>query len=230
MKLACDSTRFEFKKYLFEVTPFSKSLALLIFIILPFLGGWVGYKWAPEKIVYTEVASIQPLAAQSDGYEDITKQYQSQYKTDRVLEFLFRTGSDMEIFFFQTVGPTSACCGVIGYNQNTNTFIETNAYAVKASGDEFSPQGNLIARFNDQNINGNSLEIYDIEANQVIKVITLNQPESLIANKCGYGGAYASLVWLDNQTISYGVYKELSQNSDTTCEMEFIEYRYEKVT
>jgi len=43
--------------YLFEVTAVSRYLALLIFILLPFLGGFVGYKNAPEKIV--EVWNIE---------------------------------------------------------------------------------------------------------------------------------------------------------------------------
>jgi hypothetical protein len=36
------------------VTPFSKYLALTLFVALPFLGFWVGYTYAPEKIVEVE--------------------------------------------------------------------------------------------------------------------------------------------------------------------------------
>ncbi len=36
------------------VTPLSKYLALSLFIILPFLGGYVGYSLAPEKVVEVE--------------------------------------------------------------------------------------------------------------------------------------------------------------------------------
>ncbi len=38
-----------------KVTPLSKYLAMVFFIILPFLGGWIGYTYAPEKIVVHEV-------------------------------------------------------------------------------------------------------------------------------------------------------------------------------
>lgn len=38
-----------------KVTPLSKYLAMVLFIILPFLGGWIGYTYAPEKIVVHEV-------------------------------------------------------------------------------------------------------------------------------------------------------------------------------
>lgn len=42
------------KKQLTTVTTFSKYLALALFISLPFIGGWVGYHYAPEKIVEVE--------------------------------------------------------------------------------------------------------------------------------------------------------------------------------
>lgn len=39
---------------MFKVTPFSKYLALALFVALPFIGGWIGYQYAPEKIVEVE--------------------------------------------------------------------------------------------------------------------------------------------------------------------------------
>ncbi len=44
----------DFKNQLMKVTPFSKYMALILFISLPFIGGYVGYVYAPEKIVETE--------------------------------------------------------------------------------------------------------------------------------------------------------------------------------
>lgn len=41
-----------------KVTPLSKYLAMTLFIIMPFLGGWIGYTYAPEKVV--EVYTISP--------------------------------------------------------------------------------------------------------------------------------------------------------------------------
>ena len=40
---------------LHQVTPLSKYLAMTLFIILPFLGGWIGYEYAPEKVVEREI-------------------------------------------------------------------------------------------------------------------------------------------------------------------------------
>lgn len=39
---------------LFHVTPLSKYLAMALFVILPFVGGWIGYQFAPEKVVEVE--------------------------------------------------------------------------------------------------------------------------------------------------------------------------------
>lgn len=213
---------------LLRVTRLSKALAMLVFIALPFLGGFVGYRSAPEKIVYIETSTETSQEA-NDGWDEVIKQYQAAYNTDRVLEFLFRADSDTEIVYFQSVGATSACCGVIGYNQGTKSFFETDAYADGVSGEVLSPSGKLIAQLRDDDAAHPSLEIYDIEAKAVIKRIDVDSSESLWENKCGYGGGYASFTWLDNETISYGVYKELSQDSETACEMKFVEYRYDKV-
>ncbi len=48
---------------LHKVTPLSKYLALLLFIILPFLGGYIGYVYAPVKIV--EVHTLVSKSAQN---------------------------------------------------------------------------------------------------------------------------------------------------------------------
>lgn len=39
---------------LHKVTPLSKYLAMALFVALPFLGGWIGYTHAPEKVVEVE--------------------------------------------------------------------------------------------------------------------------------------------------------------------------------
>lgn len=44
-----------------KVTPLSKYLALTLFIIMPFIGGWIGYTFAPEKVVEVERVVIQEI-------------------------------------------------------------------------------------------------------------------------------------------------------------------------
>lgn len=50
-----DQTNFEGKSEIFhklnQVTPLSKYIAIVLFVTLPFVGGWIGYISAPEKII-----------------------------------------------------------------------------------------------------------------------------------------------------------------------------------
>lgn len=62
---------------LHTVTPLSKYLAMILFIILPFLGGWIGYTHAPEKVVTVErvveksvEVPIEKKVLISDGYSN----------------------------------------------------------------------------------------------------------------------------------------------------------------
>lgn len=41
-----------------KVTPLSKYLAMTLFIVMPFIGGWIGYTYAPGKVTETELESI----------------------------------------------------------------------------------------------------------------------------------------------------------------------------
>lgn len=50
---------------LHTVTPLSKYLALLLFILLPFLGGWVGYTYAPVKVVEVEKIVVEETKTQT---------------------------------------------------------------------------------------------------------------------------------------------------------------------
>ena len=49
------------KHPVFQVTKTSKYLAMLLFILMPLIGGWIGYTYAPEKVVIkTEVRYLDP--------------------------------------------------------------------------------------------------------------------------------------------------------------------------
>lgn len=50
------------KHVLHTATPLSKYLALALFIILPFIGGWIGYSYSPSKVVEVErVVEIEKI-------------------------------------------------------------------------------------------------------------------------------------------------------------------------
>jgi hypothetical protein len=40
-----------------QVTPLSRYLAIALFIAMPFIGGWIGYTYAPEKVVEIEIVN-----------------------------------------------------------------------------------------------------------------------------------------------------------------------------
>jgi hypothetical protein len=44
-----------------KVTPLSRYLALALFVILPFLGGWIGYTYAPEKVMEVERVVVEEV-------------------------------------------------------------------------------------------------------------------------------------------------------------------------
>ena len=48
-----------------KVTSLSKYLALSLFIILPFLGGWIGYNLAPEKVLEVERILIKEVSTEN---------------------------------------------------------------------------------------------------------------------------------------------------------------------
>lgn len=54
---------------LHQVTPLSKYLAMALFIILPFLGGWIGYMFAPEKVVEVEIVRYVEEESHSQSSE-----------------------------------------------------------------------------------------------------------------------------------------------------------------
>jgi len=58
----------EEKSPLHKVTPVSKYLAMILFIILPFLGGWIGYSNAPEKIIPMESVVVKEVEKVSTEY------------------------------------------------------------------------------------------------------------------------------------------------------------------
>ncbi len=50
---------------LYKVTSLSKYLAMILFVSMPFLGGWIGYVYAPAKIIETTVSSIESIETEA---------------------------------------------------------------------------------------------------------------------------------------------------------------------
>lgn len=49
-----------------KVTPLSKYLAMTLFIIMPFIGGWIGYTYSPEKVVEVENIVIKEVFVENE--------------------------------------------------------------------------------------------------------------------------------------------------------------------
>lgn len=49
------------KTPVFRITVISRYLALVFFVLLPFLGGWIGYTYAPEKVVEVDRVIIKEV-------------------------------------------------------------------------------------------------------------------------------------------------------------------------
>lgn len=62
-----------------QVTPLSKYLAMALFILLPFIGGWIGYQYAPEKVV--EVVKHTSVIEDDALSDDIPYAADTDYKT-----------------------------------------------------------------------------------------------------------------------------------------------------
>jgi hypothetical protein len=55
-----------------KLTPLSKYLAMTLFILMPFVGGLIGYHFAPEKIVEVEITNnLMQATSNSDSSKDI---------------------------------------------------------------------------------------------------------------------------------------------------------------
>ncbi len=55
------------KSPLFQVTSLSRYLAMALFVALPFIGGWVGYIYAPDKIIEVEKIILKDISDNNDS-------------------------------------------------------------------------------------------------------------------------------------------------------------------
>jgi len=63
------------KHFLHTVTPVSKYLALSLFIVLPFVGGWIGYSYSPEKFVEVlKEVEVPNLVEVDTPYQEVSIQ------------------------------------------------------------------------------------------------------------------------------------------------------------
>jgi len=106
-----------------KVTPLSKYLALSLFIILPFLGGWVGYSYAPEKVVEVEkIVEVEKVDSETSRAPEVFK---NELKTQLVST---GNGFKMSIPSEWTYGPSAVHGGAA---ETIDVFDENDKLAMR---------------------------------------------------------------------------------------------------
>jgi len=99
-----------------KVTPLSKYLAMVLFILTPFIGGYVGYTYAPEKVVQVENIVTKEVSEDTATSTDLTK-----VESDTIEWETFTSVGSFNKFSFQypstwalTPGPGSESLVYVG--------------------------------------------------------------------------------------------------------------------
>lgn len=220
-----------------QVTPLSKYLAMAIFIIMPFLGGYVGYHYASESAVGHAVVTEEIF-----GVHDIDTQvlFQKQYNTQQEILFLYKTKINDNKYYL-TTNHSSKPSILFRYDTNSQRFYETGITIDWVLGEKASPNGRYVLKvdwLNDESgVTANNFSIFDLETESVVKEVQLPEGETLLSSVCGYAGFSFDINWESDSTVLYGVYYLNSVNSafnatetGSDCDIDFIEYRKASVT
>ncbi len=79
-----------------RVTPLSKYLAMTLFILMPFVGGWIGYHYMPEKVVEVE-KNARNESSQVDS-DVVELGYAYKLKDNAVYFYDDQIGADVQTF------------------------------------------------------------------------------------------------------------------------------------
>jgi hypothetical protein len=205
-----------------KITPLSKYLAMILFIAMPFIGGWIGYTYTPEKVVEVETPpSIVGIQTESalPSITDMQKMFLEGKPESYEIEPLYTT-KEGDVQYFKLLKGTSACCGIYKYLSNTNSFHQTGLGIDTVVGEKESPTGRYVVKVSWEK----ALDIYDLETQSIENDVMISEGETLIAETCRYAGYSYDLQWLDEDTLQYGVYKSL-EVEEGCPEMELIEHR-----
>jgi len=131
-----------------RVTPLSKYLALVLFVAMPFIGGWVGYHYAPEKVVEVEKVITKEVVIGVTSKED--KNFSSvNIKTfrDETLGLTFDYPSDWgEVTVNDERGSCSQDYALDDCNFRSLLFKDISSQAIFLSAETKGHQDNPIGR------------------------------------------------------------------------------------
>ncbi len=120
-----------------RVTPLSKYLAMTLFIVMPFIGGWIGYTYAPEKVV--EVEKIVFVPVQEEQSTEPVKTLESTDDKESVWNV-----AELEHVPFSMEYPPNwefSCCG------DTDTRSSHFFYKNRTTGEEYKKPDIIFTQY-----------------------------------------------------------------------------------
>lgn len=222
-----------------KVTPLSKYFALLLFIVMPFVGGYIGYQFAFQNTVVDNaiyIPSAPPVAtttADAKVNSDVSATASSSrdisekefFASKEQMFTLLYTTPDNEAYYEAGKPGSSACCRIYKYDYRTEGYSFVTEFDIIL--DKYSPSKKLFARPVDGEGVTQKIEVLSTNSGAPVASIENLVPSEIFASGgCGYSGYTYDIKWIDDKTVRYGVFKA---DSADQCDYELIEYRDLKI-
>jgi hypothetical protein len=210
-----------------KVTPVSKYLAMALFILMPFVGGWIGYTYAPERVVEVERVEVRDVSSRepAETQEVLVSQTRPHFLLDDETEIaLLYKAAKTGISYFQTMTYSSRSSQIVSYDPRAHEFTKTQLFIDYAGGDNVSGSGRYISKLVNYESPTTSLEVYDLETMTIVDTIMVSSTETLMSGACGYTGPTFAINWTGSSTLRYGIYT-MESYQRRGCDNDLIEYR-----
>lgn len=199
--------------------PVLKSLFILLLILGPFLGGWVGYTYAPPKFV--EVVKVQPAEPLPDAEMKTAVQ---QYDNDLPLRQHWEAASKNILYIDERSGKVYF--EVLPERGEYRPFTTYIYYPDADKVHELGPSPlNPLTDVADDNTayvsvseDGKRLFYFDLERN-ITTMIDAGAGETFWAtSRCELSNATLRIEWKQN-TVRYGVFQSGDPDRDDWCQV-----------
>lgn len=146
-----------------HVTPLSKYLAMILFILMPFVGGWIGYHYAPTKVVEVEKIIIEEkepeqstvhinndsiIPLDQDSFSKISKTY-----VNKKFGYEFKYPSDWHVIYVDSSCKSGTCNSE--FSEYTEWSSSSDVWRVIVTDTELEQN----TYYNYENISGNEISI-----------------------------------------------------------------------
>lgn len=191
-----------------QVTLFSKCLAAVLFVALPFVGGWIGYAYGqlhqvilsvpPPPLAVEEATSVlgEPSAPpradtgglRSESYAELYTLYESSL-TEKSYSLMVSTKAPR----------------VLGYDPSVNGYFDPGIHIDVMSGESSSPSGRFIVKIRDQLTTPWVLDVIDLETETVRQSIEVPLNELLVGAECADVAPVIYHSWVSSSTLRYTI-------------------------